>query len=121
MVERTNPLLWKKIVERVKRGAKYGRANSWNARKAQYAVKLYKIEGGEYIGVKTPQNSLVRWTIQDWQYSSPQMKGKGRYLPKKVWDKLTSQEKAATNLAKKKVGHKKARYSKKVARLVRNA
>lgn len=124
MVKRTKPKLWEKIVAKVKKGSKYGDANSWNARKAQYAVKLYKEAGGGYVGKKKKSNSLVKWTEQDWQYSSEKQKGKGRYLPKKVWEKLSPQEKAATNRKKKaakKKRKKKAKYSKKVAKLVKKA
>lgn len=57
--------------------------------------------------LKKPQQSLVAWTKQDWQYSSPSEADKpkskrGRYLPKKAWDALSSGEKAATNAAKRK-------------------
>jgi len=122
MVTRTDPELWEKIKKKVKRSAKFGDANTWNARKAQHAVKLYKEAGGGYVGAKSSKNSLVKWTKQDWQYSSED--GKGRYLPKKVWEKLSPQEKAATNRKKKqatKKHKKKAKYSKKVAKLVREA
>ena len=121
---KTKSLLWKRIVSKVKKGSKYGKANSWNARKAQYAVKLYKEAGGGYKGEKTSKNSLAKWTKQDWKYSSKDQKGKGRYLPAKIWKKLSPQEKAATNKKKKesmKKGKAKAPYSKKVAKLVRNA
>ena len=57
--------------------------------------------------LKKPQQSLVAWTKQDWQYSNPSEADKpkskrGRYLPKKAWDALSSGEKAATNAAKRK-------------------
>jgi len=116
-----NPSLWKRIVAKVKRQDKYGESNSWNARKAQYAVKLYKEKGGKYEGEKAKDNSLVKWTKQKWRYSSVD---KGRYLPDKVWEKLSPQEKAATNRKKKmaiKAHQKKAKYSEKIARLVRKA
>lgn len=122
--EKTKPNLWKRIVGRVKKGSKYGKPNTWNARKAQYAVKEYKDAGGGYKGNKTKSNSLVKWTKQDWQYSSEEQEGKGRYLPKRVWDKLTLREKAETNKKKReatKKHKKKAKYSKKVAKLVKKA
>lgn len=121
---KTKPVLWEKIVAKVKKGSKYGKANSWNARKAQYAVKLYKEAGGGYRGKKTAQNSLVKWTRQDWKYSSKEQEGKGRYLPRKVWEKLSSKEKAATNKKKKEAVKKrklKAPYSEKIAKLVRKS
>lgn len=127
MTEKTatkaNPKLWEKIVAQVKKAAEYGKANSWNARKAQHAVKLYKEAGGKYIGGKSSKNSLSKWTEQDWQYN-PKAKTKARYLPKKVWEKLTSKERSVTNKEKQeaiKKGKKKAPYSKKVAKLVKKA
>ena len=57
--------------------------------------------------LKKPQQSLVEWTKQDWQYSKPSEADKpkakrGRYLPKKAWGALSTEEKAATNAAKRK-------------------
>jgi len=56
--------------------------------------------------LKKPQADLVKWTKQDWQYSNPDESKKprqdrGRYLPKKAWNALSSGEKAATNAAKR--------------------
>lgn len=124
VAEKTKPLLWKRIVSHVKKRDKYGKENSWNARKAQYAVKLYKESGGGYKGKKTNKNSLSKWTKQKWQYSSKKQEKKGRYLPKKVWEKLSQYEKQKTNKKKKqatKKGKTKAPYSKKIAKLVKNA
>lgn len=61
--------------------------------------------------LKKPQADLVKWTKQDWQYSNKNEEDKpreqrGRYLPKKAWDSLSSGEKAATNRAKRE-GSKK--------------
>ena len=59
------------------------------------------------MALKPSQRSLVKWTKQDWSYSSEKEQGKskkdrGRYLPKKAWDSLSSGEKSATNKAKRK-------------------
>lgn len=127
--ERTKPILWKKIVEKIKKGSKGGAAGTWNARKAQLAVAEYKKSGGGYKGHKTKNNDLVKWTDQDWGYvtegdeEKPKNK-RGRYLPKKVRDSLTSKEKAATNRRKRvaiKQRKKKAKYSKKIAKKVRES
>lgn len=127
--EKTKPVLWQKIVEKIKKGSKGGAAGTWNARKAQLAVAEYKKAGGGYKGRKTKNNDLVKWTDQDWGYvtegdeEKPTAK-RGRYLPKKVRDSLTTEEKAATNRRKRtanKQGKKKAKYSKKIAKKVRNA
>ena len=63
--------------------------------------------------LKKTQRSLVDWTKQEWQYSSPSEADKpkskrGRYLPKKAWDSLSPAEKAATNKAKRE-GTKKGK------------
>lgn len=126
---KTKPELWKKIVARVKRGAKGGAAGSWNARKAQLAVAEYKKAGGGYKGRKTKDNGLVKWTKQDWGYvtsgdeKKPRAK-RGRYLPKKVRESLSKTEKAATNRRKRaatKRGAKKAKYTKAIAKKVKKA
>lgn len=53
--------------------------------------------------MKPSQQSLKRWTAQEWTTSdgSPS-KGTKRYLPKAAWDALRPGEKAATNAAKKR-------------------
>lgn len=73
---------------------------AFSARAMQYAVKLYKERGGGYIGKKSDQNSLVKWTKEDWGYTGEP--GHSRYLPKKARDHLTVGEKIATDRAKNK-------------------
>lgn len=73
--------------------------------------------------MKKPQESLKRWTEQDWKTSDGKpSKGKKRYLPAKAWDALSSAEKAATNRAKA-AGNKKGKQfvaqPKKVAQKVK--
>lgn len=129
VARKTDPALWKEIVNEIKEGSRGGAAGTWSARKAQLAVAEYKKAGGSYIGNKTSDNDLVKWTKQDWGYvtegdeEKPRVK-RGRYLPKKVRDSLTEQEKAETNLQKRaanKQGKKKAKYTKKIAKKVRDA
>jgi hypothetical protein len=94
--KRTDPDLWEACKEEAiaKMGGKF------SARAMQYAVKLYKEQGGGYIGAKTADNSLVKWTKEDWDYVGEP--GHSRYLPKEVRAHLTSGEKAATSCAKNK-------------------
>lgn len=66
----------------------------------QYAVKLYKERGGGYIGPKTKENSLVKWTKEDWNYTGEPKHS--RYLPKKAREHLSVGEKIATDRAKNK-------------------
>lgn len=73
--------------------------------------------------LKKPQASLVKWTKQEWQYSNPNEEGKpradrGRYLPKKAWDSLTSNEKAATNRAKREGSKEGKQHTKQPKKLV---
>jgi len=59
--------------------------------------------------MKKPQESLKRWTEQDWKTSDGKpSKGKKRYLPAKAWEVLSASEKTATNKAKA-AGNKKGK------------
>lgn len=104
MASRTNESKWKSIVSRVKAGSKGGKAGQWSARKAQLATKIYKDSGGGYKGPKSPDNSLAKWTRQDWRTKSgkPSSKTGERYLPAKAIKALSSSEYAATTAAKRK-------------------
>ena len=55
--KKTDPKLWEKVKGDVTAGDKGGRPGQWSARKAQ---------GGGYIGPKSEDNSLVKWTDEDW-------------------------------------------------------
>jgi hypothetical protein len=92
--KRTHPELWEEVkFEAIKKmGGKF------SARAMQYAVKLYKEKGGGYIGPKDPENSLTKWTEEDWDYVGEP--GNSRYLPKGARKALTPAEKAATSRAK---------------------
>tara|TARA_Y100000004_G_scaffold102187_1_gene114648 strand:- start:1917 stop:2312 length:396 start_codon:yes stop_codon:yes gene_type:complete len=126
---KTKPKLWKRIVASVKSGSKGGRPGQWSARKAQIATARYKKAGGGYRGKKSSSNKLTKWSKQKWDYVSKGDKKKprakrGRYLPESVRKSLSKSEKAATNRAKRaatRKGKQRAKYSKKVARKVRNA
>lgn len=77
--------------------------------------------------LKKSQKSLKKWTDQDWQYSDKDeekkpRKKRGRYFPKKVWDALGSASIKSTNRRKRSSkGGKNAPYTKREAKLVRNA
>lgn len=110
---KSDPELWRKIQIKWKKSSKGGKPNEWNARKAQLAVQEYKRLGGKYSKPKNPQNSLVKWTREDWGYIDG--KPGNRYLPKAVAKSLTPAEKRATNLQKKRAtakGVQRAPYSK---------
>jgi hypothetical protein len=113
--ERANPVLWAHIKAEVHSGSRYGPSGTWNARKAQYAVKCYKDRGGTYIGRKKSDNSLVKWTKEDWGYIDG--KPGNRYLPRKIRDSLSPTEKAVENRLKRASTKKKkprAKYSTSV-------
>ena len=127
--KKSNPGKWKRIVASVKAGSKGGRPGQWSARKAQLATRRYKKSGGGYRGKKSSGNSLSKWTKQDWGYvykgdeKKPRAK-RGRYLPKSVRNSLSDSEKKLTNQQKRsasKSGRQRAKYSRSVARKVRNA
>lgn len=99
--EKKDPAKWKRIVASVKAGTKGGDPGEWSARKAQLATQKYKGSGGGYVGPKSSDNSLAKWTDQKWKTSDgTPSKGTKRYLPEKAWSGLSSGEKAATNKAK---------------------
>ncbi len=119
---RTNPKLW----EACKEEAVF-KMGKFSARAMQYAVKLYKEKGGGYVGGKSAENSLTKWTKEEWDYVSEQKHS--RYLPKKAREHLSPGEKSATSRAKnlgtkegkqwvkqpKTIAKKTARYRKKNA------
>lgn len=95
IAKRNNEPLWEYCKnEAVEKMGKF------SARAMQYAVKLYKERGGGYIGEKTDENSLVKWTKEDWGYVGEPKHS--RYLPKKAREHLTVGEKIATDRAKNK-------------------
>lgn len=101
--QRSDPDLWEEVKAEVTAGSKGGRPGQWSARKAQLAVTLYKQRGGDYIGPKSPRNSLVRWTRQEWRTKSgrPSLETGERYLPKAAIQALSDREYAATTRAKR--------------------
>lgn len=121
---RTNEKLWKKIVAEVKAGSKGGLSGQWSARKAQYAVMLYKKRGGGYRGKRSSGNKLTKWTREDWGTKSgkPSVVGNKatgeRYLPKAARKNLTKKEYARTSRKKRKgmkEGKQYVKQPKKIA------
>jgi hypothetical protein len=106
VAKKSNPALWNRIVSSVKSGTKGGDAGQWSARKAQLAVAKYKESGGKYSGKKSSDNSLSKWTKQEWGTKSGKTsKETGeRYLPKKAIAALSNAEYAATTRAKREGG-----------------
>ena len=123
--KKKDPAKWARAKARAK--AKMGGKHS--ARAMQLAVKYYKDAGGTYSGKKKSGNKLKKWSDQKWDYVSKGDKKKpkskrGRYLPKSVRESLSPSEKASTNRNKRGANarsRRKAKYSKSIARKVRNA
>jgi len=104
---KSNPEKWKRIVSQVKASGKGGSPGQWSARKAQLATQKYKSSGGGYKGPKKADNSLSRWSKEDWGTRSGKPSTQGseatgeRYLPRRAREKLTASEYAATTRAKR--------------------
>ena len=66
-----NPQLWQRIKTKITNKETAGtKAGQWSARKAQMAVKEYKKEGGGYTTPKDKNNSLSKWSNQNWMTKS---------------------------------------------------
>jgi hypothetical protein len=104
-MKRSNQALWERIKNEVMSSSKGGLPNQWSARKAQLAVKLYKEQGGKYIGKKSRSNSLTQWTVQDWKTKTglPSLLTGERYLPSNAIKHLSSSEYSRTT-RKKRLG-----------------
>ena len=63
---KSDPTKWKRIVASVKASGKGGDPGEWSARKAQLATQKDKASGGGYKGAKKADNSLAKWTKEDW-------------------------------------------------------
>jgi hypothetical protein len=105
-----NQPLWDRIKNKVQRDSKGGLPGQWSARKAQLLVKEYKDKGGKFTGEKDSNNSLTKWTKQNWRTKSgkPSLKTGERYLPYKAIKSLTSAEYARTT-RKKREGMRKGK------------
>ena len=83
---RTHPRLWAAIYARWLAGDVGGLAGKWNARKAQLAVVEYKKraallgDSGYTTAAAAPDNSLNRWTREDWGYAGEPGRSRPRYV-----------------------------------------
>jgi hypothetical protein len=100
----TNPSLRERLKKKVMASSKGGKPGQWSARKAQLLAAEYKKSGGGYSGGKSKsQQSLSKWTKEDWGTKSgkPSLKTGERYLPKAARKALSSSEYAATSKVKR--------------------
>lgn len=100
---RTDPEMWEAVKAEVTRSDRGGLPGQWSARKAQMAVGLYQDRGGGYIGPKSPDNALARWSRERWRTKSgrPSLVTGERYLPEAAIAALSDAEYNATTRAKR--------------------
>lgn len=102
--KRSDPDLWEQIKAEVLAGDKGGLPGQWSARKAQLAVQRYVQAGGGYLGPKDPENSLAKWTRQQWRTKSgyPSLETGERYLPSAALSALSDAEYEETTRLKRR-------------------
>jgi len=101
----TKPALRERIKNQVMAGSDGGKPGQWSARKAQLVAQKYRAAGGGYQGKPSKtQRSLKKWTKERWRTSdgapAERPGGTRRYLPDAAWEKLTPEQRKATNRKK---------------------
>jgi hypothetical protein len=115
-----NPQLWEKIKKKITNTETPGtKAGQWSARKAQMAVREYKKEGGGYTKPKDNNNSLVKWTNENWGTKSglPSSITGERYLPEKAIKALSDKEYNQSSKKKREDTKKGIQYSQQPDKL----
>jgi hypothetical protein len=108
----TDPDLRRRIKDELMQSDKGGTPGQWSARKSQMLAREYEAQGGGYIGEKDERaRSLDEWTEQDWQTAQGDDRAREgnttkRYLPKKVWDMLSDEEKREAERVKETASRK---------------
>jgi hypothetical protein len=115
----TDPELRDRIKEEIKQSDKGGKPGQWSARKSQLLVREYERRGGGYKRDKKDEaaKSLEEWSEQDWQTQkgderARQGEATQRYLPKKIWDKLSDAEKQEAEKSKEEASKKGEQHVK---------
>ena len=114
----TRPDLRDRLKRKIMAGSKGGNPGQWSARKAQLLAAEYEKAGGGYTGGRSKsQQSLSRWSKQDWRTKSgkPSLETGERYLPAAAIKKLSSAEYAATSRAKRKATGQFSKQPKRIA------
>lgn len=109
----TDPALRDRLKTEIMAGDKGGKPGQWSARKAQLLTHEYEKAGGGYKGGPTEaQEHLHKWAEEKWTTSdgkpAERAGGTARYLPEEAWDKLTPEQKKATEAEKQegsRAGH----------------
>jgi hypothetical protein len=96
----TDPELRRRLKDEIMRSDKGGKPGQWSARKSQLLVQEYEQHGGGYTSEERDeeQRSLEEWQEQEWQTMDSDERARHgditeRYLPKKVWERLSPEEK----------------------------
>jgi len=121
-METKNKELWQLIKDIVMDNETYGtKAGQWSARKAQFAVKLYKEYGGEYTSKLKEDNSLKKWSEQDWRTKSGMKSSETgeRYLPRKAIEALTDDEYKKTSMLKKTATKQYSKQPEEISKKVK--
>jgi hypothetical protein len=110
VAEKADPALWERVKGEITAGDKGGKPGQWSARKAQLAAHEYQRRGGGYDGRKSADNSLERWTEEEWGTKSGKESGETgeRYLPKEAREQLSDADYRRTT-AKKRADTRKGR------------
>lgn len=114
----TRPDLRERLKRKIMAGSKGGNPGQWSARKAQLLAAEYEKAGGGYTGGRSKsQQSLSRWTKQDWRTKSgkPSLETGERYLPAAAIKKLSSAEYAATSRAKREATGQFSKQPRRIA------
>ncbi|WP_336921590.1 hypothetical protein [Aquipuribacter sp. SD81] len=104
----TDPDLRERLKKEITEGDRGGRPGQWSARKAQLLAHEYEKAGGAYRGGKDDsQKHLEQWTDDEWQTADGDERARHgeeteRYLPKGAWEKLSPEERRATERRKRK-------------------
>ena len=107
----THPELREEIKDKIKASDKGGEKGQWSARKSQLLTQEYEKRGGGYEGEKDQsQKNLEKWTEEEWQTKEGDTDAREdgetkRYLPKKVWENMSEEEREETE-QKKREGSK---------------
>jgi len=108
----TDPDLRRRIKDELMQSDKGGKLGQWSARKSQMLAREYEAQGGGYLGEKDERaRALDEWTEQDWQTEEGDDRAREgnttkRYLPKKVWDMLSDEEKEEAERVKEESSRK---------------
>jgi hypothetical protein len=110
----TDPELRERLKEEIKAYDRGGRPGTWSARKSQVLAQEYERQGGgyEHPGEKTEaQRHLDQWTHEEWQTRDGSERARvgdvtKRYLPKEAWERMTPEERAATDRKKRQASRR---------------